>query len=87
LRAAGNGGVVVTDRLPDFRPRFSTTWAPPISATQRLEDERDAARNDLAAAERRIAHLEAVNAVLAGIFADALGRTLPETAPTERTPR
>jgi hypothetical protein len=77
----------VTERLPDFRPRFSTTWAPPISATQRLEDERDAARNQLATARRRIAHLEAVNAVLLRIFADALGRTLPETTPTEGAPQ
>jgi hypothetical protein len=76
----------MTERLPDFRPRFSTTWAPPISATQRLEDERDAARNQLAAARREIARLRRELAERDRAIAWVpLFPTMP--TPTERAPQ
>lgn len=53
----------------------------------RYKNQRDALQSQLDQARRENTHLRAVNAVLLRIFTDALGRTLPETAPTERTGR
>lgn len=74
----------MTEQLPHFTPRFSTAWNPPVSKAQRLEDERDAARNDLAAARREITRLRAENGVWRRVFGEAIDHALPESAPDRK---
>jgi hypothetical protein len=56
------------------------------NAAHGYRDQRDVLQAQLDQARRENTHLRAVNAVLLRIFADALSHTLPEPAPTERTP-
>lgn len=76
----------MTDHPPQFTPRFSTAWVPPVSKAQRLEDERDAARNDLAAAHRELDHLRAENGVFRRIFGEAIDHVLnlPDSSKEKR---
>ena len=74
-------------RTNDIR-KYGPSRPDPRTPAGRYRDERDALRSQLATVQRELERLDAINAALVRVIADAIDRTLNSTPPpTEENPR